>query len=597
VTNLSLSDREQPLFQESTMADDEARGGRVESARTGIQAPLIPRLISAYKRHGYSIRTGLNPFYMGEPDSAFTALMRDGRVLSTGWGLAPLEVLFVEQLLQAMPVKRRALVIGNAFGWSTLALAMSSPTTRVVAIDANLEGDDVLQGKALTLEIAREERLDVEVVDGFSPRDVPAIGGAYLESSIDFALLDGMHVSPQLVQDFEAALALAEDHCVFFLHDVLNWHMLDALDAIRAHPRVHAVHVLNRLPSGVGIVLLAPPPAPVADLIGAFVDETVDLDAWLRKMGATRSDPGSLTPRLSRGYASGRFWYELVSVEGRSLEERVERILRFVEQCPDEPATLFAAACHLFDLGCHAQAEPLFQRILRSSPRHAEVAHLLGRIAVGQGRVEAARDYFSHAASVEPTWTPPLYEHAALELRQARDDAARALLERLDTLEAAGHGDGAHVDAWCELLLRDRGEAGFSKALDRCIAQQRRDPRARLTPWERLDDALLGSHAPESLRARLEQAALDDPWIKPLLKLLGIARRLDGDVAGSLQALEHALSLAPRWSGALMELGYSQVLAGRLEEARGSFEAALEIRPSLERARAGLATLDALPAG
>lgn len=158
--------------------------------RTTAPGRTLIRLLHAYQRHGYRIRTGLNPCYLDNPDAAFPRLLgADGEPVEVGAGLAPQELYFLECLLAAGVQPRRVLVIGNALG-----------------------GD-----------------------------------------RIDLVLVDGLHTSEQLVRDVEGVRPHASEACVFLLHDVLSWHMLDGYLGLPLQPDEER-RILTRCPSGSGLI-------------------------------------------------------------------------------------------------------------------------------------------------------------------------------------------------------------------------------------------------------------------------------------------------------------------------------------------------------
>ena len=73
-------------------------------------------------------------------------------------------------------MKMRFFIIGNAFGWSTFALALSNPSAQIVAIDALVEGHDALYGHNLCQKIIKEEGFgNVKILHASSPQDVESV--------------------------------------------------------------------------------------------------------------------------------------------------------------------------------------------------------------------------------------------------------------------------------------------------------------------------------------------------------------------------------------------------------------------------------------
>src|SRR5262245_53996069 len=107
---------------------------------------ILPKLIAMYRASGLEPMTGYSShFFGGYAYASCTTFVRDNAVRGCN-GLALQEIMFVEGLRDYLEPKR-ILVIGNSYGWSTLALALMFPQARVVGIDP------VEEGNAITNEI------------------------------------------------------------------------------------------------------------------------------------------------------------------------------------------------------------------------------------------------------------------------------------------------------------------------------------------------------------------------------------------------------------------------------------------------------------
>lgn len=571
---------------------------------------VFRRLLAAYRRHDYAVRTGLNPYYLADPDEGLTLLYRHGHPLLTGRGLAPLEIMFLEELLAAMRRVEHILIIGNAFGWSTLAVAMACPDAKVVAIDAALEGSDSRDGLALTTRIAVEEGLNVTVVDALSPRDVGTVVNEHLNGRVDFALIDGLHVNEQLVRDVDAIMPFCHKGSAYFLHDVLNWHMLGAMRQIEGRPKVCTSRILTRLTSGPAVVFLDEPPHEVADLVDAYVDETFDPLAMIEACGGglERAGPG-MWPRLARGYRWGRT--DLASVylaEGR-LDECVALLRDVVAETPDDAKAAFRAGACLLDAGHSEAAWPFFEAAAECEPEWADPPHQLGRIELLRQAIEPARAAFGRASELAPNWAPPRFELALINRRGgALEQAYRELhsVLELDPEWLPPHLELAHLafelgrteeaSRYYQLALRLQPESvdalagyvyllaglnNFDAALELCVELQQRLPGVRLQVWDSLEACLARLKNIGPAVSNLREVCERLPSLKAPWKLYGVALRRSGDLEGSRSALLQALVLVPDWPSVLYELGLTCRAMDRIEESRSYFVRAKALRPSL----------------
>lgn len=244
--------------------------------------PILPRLMQLYGKRGYEVATGLfPPAFGGFRETAFTWLLHKGRPTTGNLGIALQEIYFLECLLAEWR-PQRIFVVGNSFGWSTLALALICPQARVVALDACLT-PDTKAGLVLTNLIAAEERLNAIAVRGVSPQDVENTVATRLEGAVDLVLVDGHHTNDAVVADFRAVRPLLADPCLLLFHDVQAFNLFNGIKSVVEESGLVGQLLLGtpsgmvaladplRLPPGVGEALEAF--APSAEAVQALVAE------------------------------------------------------------------------------------------------------------------------------------------------------------------------------------------------------------------------------------------------------------------------------------------------------------------------------------
>lgn len=221
----------------------------------------ILRLHEVYQKRGYMIRTGLQPWHFQRNwhrsfvhrNLPLSSLFKEDVKCQAGGGIALTEMFFFCLLCPRL-APRHLLIIGNAFGLSSVLLALLNPTAKVVAIDAGVEGVDNDEGTVLTRRIAAEEGLDLEVVKGFSPMDVPRTVDHHLDGRVDFVFIDGLHTNKQQLADLEACWPYGGSRCVYIFHDVLNYEMMESFSAICERHKEMSGEILWRTPSGMGLL-------------------------------------------------------------------------------------------------------------------------------------------------------------------------------------------------------------------------------------------------------------------------------------------------------------------------------------------------------
>lgn len=245
--------------------------------------PIILDALRVFEDAGFRIRTGLNPVHFdNRRDAMFTALYRNGR-LAPGVGLAVEEVYFLECLFAHMR-PQRVLIIGNAFGWSTVVLSLLNPNAQVLALDS-AEDMGAARGIELTNFLIQRSGLNARAVKGTSPGDVAPMVRQHLAGPVDFALIDGDHTEHQQRLDFDAVRAVAAPDCLYLFHDVINYSMTEGFRQIAATSGLEG-RVLERTPSGLGVLHSASLPEGAQRAIAGFAEHAEHVDDLRRRIEA-----------------------------------------------------------------------------------------------------------------------------------------------------------------------------------------------------------------------------------------------------------------------------------------------------------------------
>ena len=174
-----------------------------------MDLPAIAYVFEAYRNLGYEV-------LLGNPDCLLTQLSKDGKPIKVSAAISLSDILVFQWIAQFNPW-RHALVIGNAFGFSTFVIAALSPGCSVDAIDAEVEGSENGLGSLLTREIANLHFPGVQLTKGFSPRDLDK---ACHSDTYDFIFIDGGHTNDQLIADFKGIIDRRSQPSVVYCHDV-----------------------------------------------------------------------------------------------------------------------------------------------------------------------------------------------------------------------------------------------------------------------------------------------------------------------------------------------------------------------------------------
>jgi len=209
-------------------------------------ASIIPQVVGIYRAAGYETISGFSSYhFFNAGEAPFTFFLRGQQTVGC-LGLALQEVMFLENFRDYL-APRRVLVIGNAFGWSTVALALIFPQAKTLAIDIDASGVQ------FTNELIDCNHLSARAVVAESPTGVAGAVEKQLGGPVDFCLIDAMHDNQSLMADFGAVHAVAASDAFVLCHDVINWHMIDGVKQIEAQYKLKS-KLLTRTPSGMALI-------------------------------------------------------------------------------------------------------------------------------------------------------------------------------------------------------------------------------------------------------------------------------------------------------------------------------------------------------
>ena len=216
---------------------------------TGARVTILPKLFSIFRGAGYQPLTGYSPshFYNCR-EAPFTHFLHENQLRGCP-GLALQEIMFIEQFRDFVAPKR-ILIVGNALGWSTIALALVFPAAKTVAIDIDTDGID------FTNRLIATHGLSARAVTARSPDDVAVVVREHLGGLIDFSLIDAVHTDEALLADFAAVHAMSDQRAFYLLHDVINWNMTAGVQTLVTRYEL-TTKILTRTASGMALAYKA----------------------------------------------------------------------------------------------------------------------------------------------------------------------------------------------------------------------------------------------------------------------------------------------------------------------------------------------------
>ena len=224
---------------------------------------------------------------------------------------------------------------------------------------------------------------------------------------------------------------------------------------------------------------------------------------------------------------------------------------------PHERTRVLGRARELSSRGAHTRVRLLLEGLLRHAPRDANARSSLGLALLALGEAASARAEFERAAELEPDQPGHLWNAAAAAHREGRPGACYLALRRF--------------------LRRDDVPEPLAGLM---AGERKQKARAYIAEYERL--AMLEHPGCEVTTVARAEAIFCEAR-------LALAR---GDHEATISALREVVDQVPTHYGAWTHLGMAQGLCGQPEEARGSLERALSIRPGDRLALDTLRSLD-----
>lgn len=242
----------------------------------------LVRLYDIFSKYGLDVRGGVYPWHFDRlyPTEVtrlhralpFMGITKKREKIVVGAGISPIEMMFCSALLESFAPKN-IFIIGNSFGWSTFAFALACPQSKIVVIDAVIEGYDNQAMFDMTQHIIEKEGFgNVTLVKAVSPQDVDAVVESHMTGTIDVALIDGDHTNEQQAKDFQALYPHLSTQSIVLFHDVLNWDLVESFRQLRAQYSHLASDILMRTPSGMGVFYSRDIPESSKKIIAAFVE-------------------------------------------------------------------------------------------------------------------------------------------------------------------------------------------------------------------------------------------------------------------------------------------------------------------------------------
>lgn len=250
--------------------------------------------------------------------------------------------------------------------------------------------------------------------------------------------------------------------------------------------------------------------------------------------------------------------------------------------------TLYLSAVSHHRAGQLAQAESLYQQVLKANPRHADALHMLGVVYYQTDRAEQAVTLISQALTINPKNTDYL-NHYALSLRAANQpEAAIKSLQQAVLLQPKDLDLQFNLANTLLTINRFEEAAGYYRRILRAMPKSN-DVREALCHC--LTSMGNQAHAQGNFiqaEACFEEALQFNARDAVILYNLGNAQRELGKPTEAAKHYAKAIQFAPDDEDIYNNLGNVQRELGLLDLAIASYQKALALNPQLHHAKVHL---------
>ena len=173
-------------------------------------------------------------------------VVKKNKLLCTSGGITNDEMSIIHSLGQEIRPKN-ILIIGNAYGISTLFMSLTFPNSKLVAFDKFRT-----QGIEITKKLLKGEKKKI-VIKASTPEDLENIIFKYFKNNVDLIFVDAVHTDDMQSKEFEIYNKyLSKKSCVIF-HDIISCKLEKSFKNIKKKFVNYNFKLLNKSTNGLGI--------------------------------------------------------------------------------------------------------------------------------------------------------------------------------------------------------------------------------------------------------------------------------------------------------------------------------------------------------
>jgi len=188
-------------------------------------------------------------FFLGALEAATLGnyIKDQENILCTSGAISNDDASFMFELTTVLKPKK-ILVIGNAYGLSTVLLSIMCPSAKLVAFDKFR-----ISGLQLTNRLLDNPQ-HIAVL-GSTPEDISQIIHSYLGGECDLVLVDAVHTNEVQTSEFKILRNFLGSTSAVLFHDILTANLMESFNSIQSEETEMNFFLLTKSVSGLGVAL------------------------------------------------------------------------------------------------------------------------------------------------------------------------------------------------------------------------------------------------------------------------------------------------------------------------------------------------------
>lgn len=214
--------------------------------KTSHIAAVFSELFKRYKKLGFDIYGSYSPYLKAKKPSNY--VVKQKKLMCTSGGITNDEMFIMYPILLTLKPKN-ILIIGNAYGISTLFVSLSLKNSKVVALEKYRTN-----GISITKKLLKGIK-NKYVVKGSTPEDLEKIIKKYFNNKLDMVFVDAVHTNEYQTKEFLIYEKYLSRNSVVFFHDIISCNLFESFNFLKNKYKNYYFKLFNKSSNGSAICM------------------------------------------------------------------------------------------------------------------------------------------------------------------------------------------------------------------------------------------------------------------------------------------------------------------------------------------------------